>query len=335
MNQKRLVYIGALANDEKIGTFIQTDLENMKQIFESYEDEGQIILRTDEILTTDLLIRRLALTKIYPWLFYFSGHSKVDAIQLSDREISSDDFANLFDNVALNNHLQLVYLGSCDSDDIGQKLIEKGVKVVIASTQEVPAHLANIVSRFFFNQFLLMPTIQEAFERTETLFRLTRGRLDIDTGVVLPPDFPWLLLTSSETNLEKTLPKISLSPEQKYLTLVRSVEAELELTGYFQTYGLEHDLLADKTTFDADVISIKDHLEASLSLVENNDKVKNLFDIWKSNASPNAHHRLGRFLRKNIHIEDLPQSNQFKKITKKNIGNLINLSERILFDAGK
>lgn len=216
---KRLIYIAGQSDDDIIGNYVRDDINNMKNIFETYENEGQLILRTDELITKKSVMQRFRDNQIIPWLFYFSGHSDDNFIQFSDDKIPAELFVDFFTaHEPIVRELQLAYLGSCNSLSIANRLIDKNIKVVIASNQKVASYLANIVSKLFFNRFLISKNIGEAFDKTKIDFEFDRNNFNVNQDV----DFPWVLLTSSEVNLGINLERVNLSAEQKNKILLNA-----------------------------------------------------------------------------------------------------------------
>jgi len=326
MSKKRLIYIAGLSNDAKIGSFIQKDISNMKSIFENYENEGQVILRTDEIVTTTSLRERFSNTKVLPWLFYFSGHSDVNQIQMSDGTIAKKNFTDIFNYDRIIQNLQLVYLSSCKSFDIADTLCyEKKVKVVIASTANVNAGLSNIISKFFFNQFLFSDNIQQAFNQAKNFYKIDREKFNINQNV----DFPWILLSSNESNLDKPLKKIKLSPEQKHQILMNSTSIRLNLLDYYLNEDKSNNKNHGLTKEEVKVI--KDNLDSSITIVDDeNENIQTLLDIWKTTTSLEVFPKQKRILNSNKEFKKMKSPEIFKNKTRNQIINMTEIASKII-----
>ncbi len=321
---KRLVYIAGLSGDKTIGNYVREDIMNMKSIFEAHENEGQVILRTDEFVTKKSILNRFRDNKILPWLFYFSGHSDENQIELSDGNVPTDVFVGLFNDSRILDALQMVYLGSCDSLSIGKKLIDNKVKVVIASNKKVPSHLANIVSKLFFVRFLISENIQQAFDMTFNDYEFDRSNFNVNQEI----DFPWELLTSSETNLIKQMRKINLSKEQKHSILMNSAAIRLDFLNYYlsedKSLNIKSDLIKDETN------EIKKNLDSALNIATENEDIKSLIGLWKKSTPIYQLPDQKRFLRTTGEINTLKLPNKFITGTKVQISDMIKVSNKIL-----
>lgn len=325
MDNKRLVYIGGLSNDTKIGSYVRQDMSNLKAIFEDYENEGKIILRTDEYITTRALSNRFSDTQILPWLFYFSGHSDVNQIQMSDGIIEKERFANIFDEDKITQNLQLVYLSSCSSTDIADALIDKKVKVVIASIGEIPAGLANTLSHMFFNQFLFSENIQKAFDRAKNQYLIDRSKFNVNQQI----DFPWILRTSNESNPYKPLQKMNLSPEQKHQILLNSTSIRLQQLNYY--FNEDKSDVKRQDLIQQEVEEIQQHIGDSITVA--NDKKENistLVDVWKGSTPLQALPNSSRFLKADKSFSALAAPDRFQKKTETQLTTMLEEANQII-----
>lgn len=324
MSTKRLVYIAGLSSDPGIGIYVREDMNNMKSVLESYENEGQIILRTDEYVTIESFIDRFGDNKILPWLFYFSGHSSNNDISFSDGNMAADVFVKILTSQKTKEALQLVYLGSCDSLTIGKKLIDNDVKVVIASSKKVKPHLANIVSKLFFYRFFVIKNIQEAYNMTLTYYEADRNKFNVNQTV----DFPWVLLTSSETNLEKPLKPIRLSAVQKHQLVMNSTNIRLELLNYYITedpsVGKNTDLIKEEAS------KIRDSLDTTLNIIDENKNIRTLIEPWKNTPTIELLPDSERIMRTSRRIENLNLPQNFLRRTVDRVSTMRDLSNNIL-----
>jgi len=324
MSKKRLVYIAGLSGADDIGDFVREDMDNIKKVLENYENEGQIILRTDEYISRRNVIRRFMDNKILPWLFYYSGHSDDNEIVFSNGPMSTDTFVGILDDDRVREQLQLVYLGSCNSITIGNKLIEKGIKVVIASDKEVRPYLSNIISQFFFNNLFTSENIQKAFDRTVKLFDADRSSFNVNATT----NFPWHLLTSSETNLEKSIKPIRLSAEQKHKMVMNTASMRLELLDYY----ISHDLSPEKNTsvIKEEVEEMRKTLDNTLEIINENENIQSLIRPWKNNLTFDLIPKKERLMSTSRVIKNLNLPQNFLKSTVNQVEKMKEYSNDIL-----
>lgn len=320
---KRLVYIASSSSDKTIGSYIRQDVTNMKSIFEPYENEGKIIFRTDEFATHQTIVNRFRDNKILPWLFYFSGHSDSNGIRLEDRVLCPSQFVKIFDNDKIRETLQLVYLGSCNSIEIGKQLCENKIKLTIVSNKDVEPHLSNIVSKLFFNRFFFADTIQEAFRLTENDYKSDRERLMVNEDT----EFPWRLL-QYDHNDPIPMKKIKLSAEQKTQIFMNSAAIRLQFLDYY----LKDDKSKDKKTnlIKKEAKGIRINLSKSAAKVDELENVNDIFSTWKGSALLNSMPKKNRFLRTTKPITSLSMSEDFVSQTKARANNMIKLTDEII-----
>lgn len=284
---KRLFYISGIANDPDIGSFIQEDLNNIKLILEPFVDTGDITLRSDEMVNSSLLLNRLSQADKVPWLFYFSGHSDADSVTLTDGTFSAENFVNLFDNDRLRDQLQLVFMSSCKSNIIGEKLKEKGVKVVISSTTSVEPYLANVVSGLFFTHLMRSKSIGEAYETTQREFLFKREKLKFDGRTFKEVEFLWDIFSSSESNLCQPLINFAPNRMQSTLAKVHEISMNVELTNYFNQFGKKNQLQVNSGAWKEELQESQKELEASLQLLKEIGDI----DSVTQNDLPDEGHR--------------------------------------------
>ncbi|MEM7368724.1 MAG: hypothetical protein AAF587_08970 [Bacteroidota bacterium] len=329
--KKRLIYIAGTANDPDIGRYIQQDISNMKDIFEYYEDRGRLLLRTDEMVDTELLLNRLQNESgVYPWLFYFSGHSSLDQIQLADKPQKIETFVKLFDDPELLKHLHIVYLSSCESIDIGHQLNEVGVKVVIVTREKIPAFLANVASSIFFRQLMRVRNIELAFELTKVSYQAQRSVVDYSQGNIREPEFPFEILSNQEETLRSPLPRINLRPEEEAVIKLHLLDSERNLRQGFIEHGRSHSLPINTKYLRENTMESQKELKRSLEIVEEEQTLVDLLDNLDRSSLGQLSEPGKGSKRKKILIKEVKNPVAFKRSTTESIRRMITIDDEIL-----
>ncbi len=324
MNYKRLVYVAGLSNDHRIGHYVRDDINNIKSILETHENNGEIILRVDEWVTKSRFMSRFRNAKILPWLCYYSGHSDEHHIAFSDGNVSTNTFVNFFSNSRVRDALALMFLGSCNSIEIGQKLIHKKIKTVIVSTKDVQPHLANIVSRLFFNRFFIAKNIQEAYDLTLADYEFDRSTFNVNGKA----DFPWELLTSSKTNLIKGVKQIKLTSTQRYQLIMNAASIRLDLLNYYIHHDVSENLKIDK--LKREVLEIRDIFDETINITNESENIKSLIHLWKGSQSLESLPNEELILKTSKKIRTIKFPETFISKVKNNASHMINVSNTIL-----
>ena len=328
--KKRLFYFTGIANDKKIGNYIQLDFTSIKKIYETYEDEGEIILRTDEIITTQLLTSRLLSTSDnYPWLFYYSGHSSKQYIKF-EKPLDIKTFVNLFRDSNLKKELKLVFLNSCESYKAGLALLKEGVNCVLMSKEKIYSPIAYMASQLFLAQLMTSDTISEAFERAKSVFFATRSNFDYSSKKSVRPEFPFEIKSQSETFLEDQLPQTTLSEIGVLKSQERIKNVELDLQMKFIEHGKTHKIPVNKNLIQKNIKKSNYLLGNSLSEISKNVDSYEIIKVFGESSIVNLPSLSKNDKEKHILIESLKDPEGFRDLSKASIRNSIEKGNQLL-----
>jgi hypothetical protein len=107
-------------------------------------------------------------------IFYFSGHSNEEILQLEYEDGSPHDasiitFASLLKE---QNNLNLVFLNSCKSENLARELINHGIPVVIGTTQNVSQVLARDMASQFYLSLASGASVKTAFQEAKVSLQM-------------------------------------------------------------------------------------------------------------------------------------------------------------------
>lgn len=267
--------MSGVASDKDLYSYIQEDFFNLKEILELFEDNNKIILRTDEIVTLELIIKRLGRDRLYPWMFYFSGHSTDKMIMLNDREVPILEFANLFRTGSGERRIEIAFFNSCDSKDIGTAVIDAGVNVAIVTLRDIEAGLANTISKVFFGKLMVAKTVMEAYNFAENMFNIVTTHID----PAKRPLFPCRIMSRQETQLTKELPKFRYSPEQSYFIATHMINSELQMLDAVKEYSIKQKVNINNDSYDEHLKTINTSLNKMTPLIQKGENFQNILRV--------------------------------------------------------
>jgi hypothetical protein len=142
-------------------------------------------------------------------VFHFAGHSSMSHIVLQDQVLRAKHLSIL---LGMKDGLQLVFLNSCQSGGMAKLLLERGVKVVIATHPHVKDELAQRMARYFYEALASGKTIKDAFQSAQTRLEAQvdeelhffRGMV---SGLTERAANAWGLFYKEEADLEWALPQ--------------------------------------------------------------------------------------------------------------------------------
>ncbi len=94
-------------------------------------------------------------------IFHYGGHANGEALQLEDQHANATGLAQL---LAQQQNLQLVFLNGCATGGQVEKLLELGVKAVVATSNPIDDTKAQTFARYFYLSLSQKASIQEAFD---------------------------------------------------------------------------------------------------------------------------------------------------------------------------
>lgn len=219
----------AYAND--LDNYLPTLKQESKEISQALaalEDRELVKIHREESADTHTILQALNRYDGRIALFHYAGHAHGQSLHLEDQEGQADGLAQL---LSRQQNLQFVFLNGCSTRGQVAKLLELGVRAVIATTTPINDTQASTFGRLFYQKLANRGTLQQSFDYASDSLSFTNkdfrrpeiAALSSDRGIRLwingedPDQLPWGLyhLESGKEVLDWTLPAPSRAPLQR------------------------------------------------------------------------------------------------------------------------
>ena len=201
-------------------------------------------------------------------IFLFSGHAGMQHLLLKDQLARAEGIAH---SLSLCPNLKLVMLNGCSTVGHVKKLLENGVRMVIATSAPVNDNRAYMFSNIFFQMLSRGETIEASFEKAIGN-AMIKSDLTIHRSLALvdhePSDEPtWGIFYKEENKelLNYSLP-LKQTKDTKGLTLQQTIEASPNFTIAPFDKGIPRykiDILSLDRRDQADLFEIQFHNQES------------------------------------------------------------------------
>ena len=173
---ERPVVLLAFANDEQafLGS-IKTEQADVASALLPYETYGCIQLWQEGSLSVASLFRRFGEFRGRVALFHYGGHASGQGLRLDGGEAAATGLAELFRDEA--EALKLIFLNGCSTRDQVERLLEFGVKAVIATSAPINDEAAGVFSTEFYASLANGMSIGEAYARACARIRTDKDRV--------------------------------------------------------------------------------------------------------------------------------------------------------------
>lgn len=138
------------------------------------------LLHRDSLITLDKLYQSLLLFRDHVSVLLYSGHAERDGLLVEDEKARAEGIAHILGQCS---NLKLLVLNGCSTQGQVDRLLEKGVPVVVATSAPVNDDKATRFSIRFFQALADQATIGESFELAVAEV-LASAEMKIHRGVV-------------------------------------------------------------------------------------------------------------------------------------------------------
>lgn len=135
------------------------------------EDSNQIKIHREESASADILLNALERFDQQIAIFHYGGHAGGQHLLLEGTEGHAEGLAQLLSKQA-SEGLQLVFLNGCSTEGQVKRLLELGVKAVIATSVSVQDDKAVEFAYRFYRKLAYKGSIQKAFEAASDALQL-------------------------------------------------------------------------------------------------------------------------------------------------------------------
>ena len=238
---------------------IRREREAIEEALQGYEDENYIRIRKKAQTSSKGLIKQFQRYREQIVIFHFSGHASGEHLQLEG--VVGEEMAQAKGIAAWLSempNLELVFLNGCATQGQVERLLEKGVKAVIATSVAINDNKAAEFGIAFYNALANKETLGQAFKNAknvlETQHKNTEiAELDQTRGLKLRRDkketFPWGLYRNDDAVLDWKLPtnRKIVASKTKLLTSIPFVDKDEIIGRSAQIDNIHEELEENKT----------------------------------------------------------------------------------------
>lgn len=216
MNQPVLFLAFANDQDDYLEA-LKKESQSINQALESLEDRGLLRIHREESANTNTILHTINRFDGQIAIFHYGGHAGGAGLRLEDTDGKAEGLAQL---LARQPNLQLVFLNGCSTQAQTSRLLELGVKAVIATTTSIEDTKATEFAQNFYRKLANKGTVQQAFDFAADSLAFTYdasqrpqlAAVETKRGIVLSGDqdseMPWGLYYQQQSPevLNWTLP---------------------------------------------------------------------------------------------------------------------------------
>lgn len=244
----------AFANEE--GRFLDALKEESRAIYTTLhplENAGRLLVVREESADSDELFVTFRRFKDRMLIFHFAGHAGSNLLALEDLQADASALANLFKEQ--KDTLKLVFLNGCATRGQVTRLLQLGIRAVIATSRPVEDQSAKFFAETFYGALAGgQYSLKGAFEHARTALGIKFQKAATEfRGIDTSPkdsgrDFAWGLYAVQEVDLDWKIgdPFLPMSELRK---ASREHYAEMR-NGAFQYLRIEDALLKDQEKKD-------------------------------------------------------------------------------------
>ena len=213
--QKPVIFL-AFANDRQEGVrYLRNLPEEKRRILERLseaEDAGlcEIVVKTNTTVKELLDVFQEYRERIA--IFHFAGHAHPNTLYLE----SEEGAPSLVDATTLSHFLsnqpgiRLVFLNGCSTEKQVEHLLENGIEVVIATSQDIVDETASRFAERFYNAIAHGATLESAYNEAVQATKLKTGESDLHRGERVPSEvthgggrWPWAMYVAEGAEINK------------------------------------------------------------------------------------------------------------------------------------
>lgn len=270
-----LIYLAFSNHKDQYLKNLDKERKEIKEVLSSAIDEGKIILEHESATAIHDIFGIFDKYRGRVKIFHYGGHADMEHLVLYDKNAQGKAIADLFAEENKLGGMELVFLNGCATQGHVKKILEVGVKAVLATAVKVNDQTATKFAIQFYQSFASGAGVDEAYHKATARVKAELSDEEdrfaqlgeIRHSEALPDhketldanQFPWALYTQKgdEANLKWSLNNIVMSNlesfKEELLVLVNSkkyaeVFQKIENSNYeYDQFFFNH--LRDNITF--------------------------------------------------------------------------------------
>lgn len=251
--EQPIIFLAFSNSQDDYLTMLKQESKHINRALEALDDKGLVKIVREESADLDTLFHNFNRFKNQIAIFHYAGHASGDNLSFEGNAGNADGLANLFSQ---QKNLKLVFLNGCSTQKQVDKLLELGIKAVIATSVPINDTKATEFAEQFYRALANKSTIKAAFNFAVAWLQTKYGNTEIPTivenhrGFVTDDDaakdtMPWGLYLKADSDvLDWTL------PTQFVQTVTRPpLEQDFVINDYI--YSILDDMIAADPTFES------------------------------------------------------------------------------------
>jgi hypothetical protein len=252
--EQPIIFLAFSNSQDDYLTMLKQESKHINRALETLDDKGLVKIVREESADLDTLFHNFNRFKDQVAIFHYAGHASGQNLSFEGAAGNADGLANLF---AQQKDLKLVFLNGCSTKKQVDKLLELGIKAVIATSVPINDTKATEFSEQFYRALANKSTIKGAFNFAVAWLQTRYGNTEIPTIVENHRGFieddlaevkgtmPWGLYLKADSDvLDWTL------PTQFVQTVKRPpLEQNFAINDYI--YSILDDMLTADPTFES------------------------------------------------------------------------------------
>jgi hypothetical protein len=254
--EQPIIFLAFSNSQDDYLTMLKQESKHINRALEALDDKGLIKIVREESADLDTLFHNFNRFKDQVAIFHYAGHANGKNLSFEGNAGNADGLANLFSQ---QKNLKLIFLNGCSTQKQVDKLLELGIKAVIATSVPINDTKATEFGEQFYRALANKSTIKAAFNFAVAWLQTKYGDTEIPTivenrrGFVAdddtPPDaMPWGLYLNTDSDiLDWTLPT-------RFVQTVKRPPLNQEFAINDYIYSILDDMILADPTFESRMI---------------------------------------------------------------------------------
>jgi hypothetical protein len=213
--EQPIIFLAFSNSQDDYLTMLKQESKHINRALEALDDKGLVKIVREESADLDTLFYNFNRFKDQVAIFHYAGHASGQNLSFEGNAGNADGLANLFSQ---QKNLKLVFLNGCSTQKQVDKLLELGIKAVIATSVPINDTKATEFAEQFYRALANKSTIKAAFNFAVAWLQTKYGDSEIPTIIenhrgfisddeVTTDTMPWGLYLKADSDvLDWTLP---------------------------------------------------------------------------------------------------------------------------------
>jgi|AntRauTorckE5430_2_1112549.scaffolds.fasta_scaffold01355_7 DNA-binding NarL/FixJ family response regulator len=251
--EQPIIFLAFSNSQDDYLDMLKRESKHINRALEALDDKGLVKIVREESTDLETLFHNFNRFKDQVAIFHYAGHASGNNLSFEDGAGNADGLANLF---AQQKDLKLVFLNGCSTKGQVDKLLELGIKAVIATSVPINDTKATEFGEQFYRALANKSTIKRAFNFAVAWLQTKYSDTEIPTiienhrGFISDDDtskdrMPWgLYLKANSDVLDWTLPT-------QFVQTVKRPPLDHDFVVNDYIYSILGDMISADPTFES------------------------------------------------------------------------------------